>query len=458
MAGTIAKTHSKVPSWAHWQPLRLQAMIADGCAADAAMDGGARQQRPVVLLAASDRWISTARLALALNSLGCCVHLAAPRDHPALSTDAIHRRHAYNAVAPLRTLRRAIERSRAVAVIAADEAIVLQLEELWANAAEGSALRVLLQRSLGGAEVMAAARSRMQLTKIAQRRQVAIPETLELKLAGDVEGAMLHLGVPLMLKADATSGGRGVRMLRKWAGAERVWHELHHPPSLLRALHRGLRLKEWTHLRSWARAERRGISAQRFVAGHERTAMAVCNAGRVVACVCLEVLEICEDRGPSSLLRVTDDAEMTAAVERMAAALGVSGLCGFDFIAEEATGRRLLLEMNPRPTQLVHLPLGPGRDLVAAYLREVAGMRHVQDRPAATTGDTIALFPQELQRNAASAALETAHHDVPWAEPALIKRAMKVVPERLLRDARWRVTSNQPAGASVFLQKKRQSV
>ena len=101
--------------------------------------------------------------------------------------------------------------------------------------------------------------------------------------------------------------------------------------------------------------------------------MALCHEGEVVAFVCLEVVRTWYMRGSSTVVRLVEDEAMETAMRRVAGFLRVSGFCGFDFVVEGTSGTPLLIEMNPRPTQLAHLALGPGRDLVAAYVREILG-------------------------------------------------------------------------------------
>jgi hypothetical protein len=165
--------------------------------------------------------------------------------------------------------------------------------------------------------------------------------------------------------------------------------------------------------------------------------MAVCRQGEICVSACLEVVEHWSERGPSSVVRVIADAAMETAMRRVVKRIGVTGFCGFDFMEGE-DGTPLLIEMNPRPTQLVHLALGPGRDLVAAYAREVLGMAEVEDRTRLVSGDTIAVFPQELQRDPESAWLRSGYSDVPWESPELVRRALGRVPAVVTEDARWR--------------------
>ena len=165
--------------------------------------------------------------------------------------------------------------------------------------------------------------------------------------------------------------------------------------------------------------------------------MVVAHEGRVEACVCFEVVRTWYARGPSSVLRVVEDPTMRSMAERICAALGTSGFCGFDFFLETETQELVMIEMNTRPTQLVHLPCGEGKDMVAAYLRAVMGLP-CQDRPKATgLHDCVALFPQEMLRDPESELLVEAFHDVPWECPALVEQALGEVPESLRDDPHW---------------------
>ena len=413
---------------------------------ETAAEGEAIAARPVVLLLAAKRWISTARLAMALEELGCVVEMMAPAGHPAVIACGVHALHRYDPLHPVPSLQRALAKAKPVAVVAVDELMVHALEELWwtsdskhaAVAARDKATRELIRHSVGDNRTLAVGRSRMEQLKVAQEEGVAVPETVTVGRASGVEAAMRQVGMPMVLKADISSGGRGVVMIDDAGKAREAWKSLHRPVNLSRAVLRGLRYGEWAHLRRSAKRETREITAQRYVSGPERTGMAVCRDGEVLGCECMEVVRTWVARGPSSVLRVVRDEEMESAMRRMVKRLGVSGFCGFDFIVEpkngeEGSGKLLLIEVNLRPTQMVHLPLGTGRDLVAAYVREVLGVEGVQDRVAATSGELIALFPQELQRDPESEFAAQGYHDVPWKMPRLIELALAGMPEGVLR-------------------------
>ncbi|GAC1680411.1 MAG: hypothetical protein PVS2B2_18760 [Candidatus Acidiferrum sp.] len=129
-------------------------------------------------------------------------------------------------------------------------------------------------------------------------------------------------------------------------------------------------------------------------------------------------------RGPASVLRLIENAEIVATIEKIARRLSLSGLHGFDFLLEGNTETPYLIEMNPRATQVGHLALGRGRDLPAALYSALTG-KEIQEAPQVTENPTIALFPQEWLRNPESAYLRVGYHDIPWEEPDLMLECLR---------------------------------
>ena len=99
---------------------------------------------------------------------------------------------------------------------------------------------------------------------------------------------------------------------------------------------------------------------------------------------------------------------MDAAAAKIAAHFGLNGLHGLDFV-RDGDGVPHLIEVNPRATQICHLPLDG--DLPAALLG-------VPARPAATDLQQIALFPQVL---AAGEVGRQVYRDIPWDDPKLLR-------------------------------------
>ena len=228
------------------------------------------------------------------------------------------------------------------------------------------------------------------------------------------------MGLPVVLKANGTSGGDGVRIAHTLTDAERFFEDLQAPPLLARAAKRALVDHDKTLVWPSILRRRPVVNAQAFVAGREATSAVVCWKGVVLASLHFEVINKVSSAGHATVVRLIENAEMSAAAEKMVRRLNLSGVHGFDFMLEEQTGNAYLIELNPRATQVWTPGAWAGRDIPAALYAVLSG-KDVQPAPIVTEKETIALFPQEWIRDPESAFLRSAYHDVPWEEPELIR-------------------------------------
>ena len=248
---------------------------------------------------------------------------------------------------------------------------------------------------------------------------VRVPQT---EVISNIEGLrkwVARTGLPAVLKADGSSGGDGVRIVRTTEQAECAFRSLSNPPLWARATKRALINRDTTLVRPSIFRRRPTVNAQAFVLGHEATSTVVCWKGSVLAALHFEVLNKVDSTGPATVLRLIEDAEISDATRKIARRLKLSGVHGFDFMRETRTGNAYLIEMNPRTTQVGHLAFGPGRDLPAALYAAVSG-EAIHEAEMVTEKDTIALFPQEWIRDSASPYLRSTYHDVPWEAPDLV--------------------------------------
>jgi len=255
--------------------------------------------------------------------------------------------------------------------------------------------------------------------KVAREEGIRVPETEVVKTAEDVKNWIERVASPTVLKVDGTSGGEGVRMVRTAAEAQNAFRKLQAPPLAARALKRALVNQDRTLIWPALLRHRPTVNAQAYVVGHEATSAIACWRGSVLSSLHFEVLRKCNAAGHATVVRVIDNAEMSTAVEKAVRRMGLSGLCGFDFMLEAGTGNAYLIEMNPRATQVGHLTLGAGRDLPAALCGAVSD-HPSRIAPLVTENDTIALFPHEWARDPQSEFLRTGYHDVPWGAPELV--------------------------------------
>jgi formate-dependent phosphoribosylglycinamide formyltransferase (GAR transformylase) len=381
-----------------------------------------------VLVATTCRWLSTARLTVALTNAGCTVEAVCPPRHPVRKTSVLHRAHTYHGLAPLASFADAIAETKPDLIIPSDDLATRHLHDLYYRAQrdgeKGTQLRALIERSLGAPTSFPITYGRTAFMELAREEGIRVPKTAVIANLGDLRKWMDTAGLPMVLKANGTSGGEGVRIVHTVEEAERAFRRLQAPPILLRVAKWVIVDQDMTLVWPALTRRRSVVNAQTFVPGREATSLIACWNGTVLGSHHFEVLGKQESSGPATVMRLVDNPEMAAAAEKMARRLNLSGLHGFDFMLEKETGNAYLIEINARATQIGHLALGPGRDLPAALYAAVTG-NMVQPAPKLTEKDTIALFPQEWLRNPKSPFLKSGYHDVPWDEPELVRTCIR---------------------------------
>jgi hypothetical protein len=383
---------------------------------------------PKILVVATCHWVATARLATALVDAGCDVEAVCPRGHPLFRTRGPSRIYLYNPLVPLRSVDSALETSQPDFLVPCDDIATAHLHALHKAAcrsgARGATRRALLERSLGDPRGFEVVTARARLMRVAEERGVLVPCTQPIHSQDELNNWLHRYGFPAVLKTDGTFGGRGIQIVRTQSESDAAWQLLTSPPPPLRAIKRALVNRDWSDVRRCALRRRRTLSVQRFIAGQDANSTVAAWQGEVLASITAGVLQTLDEQGPASVLQLFQDEQIDAAVKTIVRELKLTGLLGFDFVIEEATGRPYLIEMNPRATQVGHLNLGSGRDLagaLAAVLTEKTIPRTVCNL---NPGDTIALFPQEWVREPTSPFLAAGYHDVPWDNPDLLRACL----------------------------------
>jgi hypothetical protein len=395
--------------------------------------------KPTVLIVTTSRWFPTARLAMALAGAGCKVDAACPAGHPLSRMRAVRRAYAYRGLLPLRSFAEAIAAVRPDFLIPGDDLATRHLHHLHARERRrgnaGQWVCELIERSLGAAESFPVVYARTAFADLAREEGIRAPKTEVIANLDALRKWVARFGLPTVLKSNGTSGGEGVRVVHTVEEAERGFRDLQSPPLLARAVKRAMIDQDKSLVWPSLLRHRSVVNAQAFVEGHEATSTVACWNGAVLACLHFEVVNKRSAAGPSSVLRLIENPEMSAAAEKMVRRLNLSGIHGFDFMLEAHTGNAHLIEINPRATQVGHLALGPGRDLPAALYSAMSG-EPLRAAKKVTENDTITLFPQEWMRDPASPFLASGYHDVPWEEPELLRACVRKLWTLNLGDSR----------------------
>jgi hypothetical protein len=360
-----------------------------------------KSMKQKILLVTTVVWSSAARLAGAFSRLGAQVEAVFPRGHALGVSRYLGGAHRYRPLAPLTSLAKAIDAAAPDRVIACDDralALLLRLDSF----------APLLEASLGPLASYRVLMARAPAIAAARQEGIPAPLTLAVDSLSDLSEALQAVGFPCVMKTDFSSGGDGVKFVGSTAEAEQAFVRLQGPPSRARSLVRAVLRRDAHFLGAALHPAAATVSLQAFIPGKPATSVFAAKDGQVLAAQHMNVLSWHGDTGPASLMQRVADPAMDEAARKIAARFRLSGLQGLDFV-RDAKGEPQLIEVNPRATQICHLPLDA--DLPAALLG-------VPPRAAATDLRQIALFPQVV----AMADLPcSVYRDIPWEDPKVLR-------------------------------------
>jgi hypothetical protein len=419
--------------------------------------------RPRVLLVDTNRWAVAARLASGFAKMGCDVAVLCPSPgHPAVKAIGVQRIFQYSGLHPLISLRLAIESFGPEIVIPSCDRSVQHLHELHAetvaNWGESAGLAKLIERSLGSPESFAITSNRYLLIEMARSEGIPVPECQSMEGIDDFRRWRAGCAPPWVIKADGTWGGRGVRIARDEAEAERLFAELTQRSSKVELVKRMIlnRDRDWV-LAEWKRAHSKLVT-QSYIDGRPANCAVACWNGEVLAGIAVEVIAANGEQGPANTVEVVSGHEMLSAARKIARRLGMTGFFGLDFMIEFGSGIPFLIEMNPRCTPPCSLSLGEGRDLVASVAAKLTHRDALLLRQPVTAKTRIAYFPQAVlgrDHSSSMAQIESAYLDIPEGEPKLFHELLhpwseRSLPGKILDFLRGRFSAKQPPPTYVF--------
>jgi hypothetical protein len=366
---------------------------------------------PYVLVAAAILWPNAVRLCRAFREVGFEVGAIALPQHPVHRSKAPDRTFQYRPKAPLASLREAIAERKPDIIVPCDDRIVSHLCALRALGDDDTSTLIETSLGLGGASGVLAKRA--TLGEMSGLPDVDVPRTDSVATTSDLRDWVRKFGLPAILKLDGSWGGNDVVVVRHKSEIRTALWEMRLRQSVLRGFQRYVTKRDVEALSR----PRSAISVQSFVPGKPANATVACWRGEALAQIAVEVVELASPFGAASVVHVVDGDAMAAAARSICRQYKLSGLHGFDFIIDERSGSAKLIEINPRATQISHLNLGPGRDLVAALFEALSG-RLAAWRPPIQSAD-ISLFPGEWRRDSLSPYLKSTFHDVPRDDPEL---------------------------------------
>jgi hypothetical protein len=392
-------------------------------------DGSSVTKSPRILLVETNNWPSAPRLAIALHQAGFVVDAVFPVGHLLAKTKVLARSFAYH-ISASRTIAEAIKISGPALIIPCDDGAALSLHRMHDRAlisktrSDRSTAQKIAE-SLGNPANFALYERRSALVLFAAEQGIPVPETHVVENADDLRSRLSSAAFPVVLKVDGTSGGRGVRILRGVEDATRIYYQLLRSPSWSQAFKRSAKGLHPRPLVARFGRVKPTITLQRYVAGRPANRAVACWRGEILAGLSVEALSIYKDTGPATVVRPIKHQQMEQTSRELVRKLGISGLCGFDFMIDEATQRALLIEMNARATQPCHLALGAAEDLLGALFSKLTGQRRRSLSPF-PRAEGIVMFPQAWVDDPQSEFIRSGYHDVPWEEPDLVRACINL--------------------------------
>ena len=328
-------------------------------------------------------------------------------------------------------LERVVERHKPVAVIPSDERSVRRLHEIVTGGLGSAPLIELLRRSLGDSRGYDTLTSKWATAQLAQRLGIAVPRQTLVRTMTEAIAFARDVGFPVILKRENTYGGMGCIVCRSEMQIRLAIAKLR--IARFRRRGRGSTAK----FRPEPPRPDEAFIVQRFHEGRLAFATCVASSGRLVGGLTVVAEQVDPaPTGASTVIRALDRPDLLQISAKLIEATGCSGFVGIDFILDSTTARPRLLEVNARVTPLCQAATLLGTDLSAAFGESFAGLAAAP--PPRKRAECVALFPGEWLRDPLSPYLETAYHDVPIDDEALILFAQRRrLPRRIWRVWRW---------------------
>ncbi len=162
------------------------------------------------------------------------------------------------------------------------------------------------------------------------------------------------------------------------------------------------------------------LTSQSFVSGVPANSMYACAQGRILGEVQARVIASEGKKGPSLVIQLMEDARISRAGAALAEALQLSGFFGLDFMLDAETGEPLLIELNPRSTQLGHIALANQPDLAGRLWAHWTG-NPLPPSGSAELGRTVCFYPKGEQFTRETASLPGCRPDVAAHEAPLLR-------------------------------------
>jgi hypothetical protein len=353
----------------HLELMRSEPLVAElAQTVDRLLDEG-EKRRALVLTGVS--WGATARLAGQLHRVGFTVEAVAPARHPLARQKSLAAFHVLRATEPLRSIETAIMKSRPDMLFPGDDFVTDLLHRLHRDT-EDVGVRATIERSLGNPEFYGRKFDRLWMNDLAASEGIGVPRTVGVASPAQLGEQLDKVGLPAFLKVDGSWGGLGVTRIERVSDSKRAWRRLTGRRHGLRAVKRALFNGDVSGVDRLLRRRRPFVSLQAAVEGQLVIVSAACYRGELLGLISARVLAQQTAFGPATKIEMDDQLPVREAVARIIRRLGLSGLCGLDFIVS-STQTPHFIELNPRATQTSDFMGETDGDFLSALLDRLGG-------------------------------------------------------------------------------------
>ncbi len=253
-------------------------------------------------------------------------------------------------------------------VVPTDETSFQHLRALYAMRSEGGRLRSPIARtiakSLGDPEICERISSQAALASLARDHGLPVPYAVEVEDEAALRSLLQSRPLPAMLKSDGGWAGAcaeivesrdaGIAAYRRVSGKARRWQEQRAGIS---------DVMQPRPCAVWLQQHIDGVAVTRSVA---------CRDGEVLAGISAEPLK----SGPTLAAKIIHHPALDGIAACLAKVLNLSGIVGFEFILERATGKPWLIAVKPYATPIAQLVAAGDVGLPDALYAGFVGLPH----------------------------------------------------------------------------------
>lgn len=374
-----------------------------------------------LILSMMPGYFGISRLPKSLKSKGIKVIVLAPSDSYIASTSYIDHLYTFQSNTEYaRVFYNIIRNHRVDILIPGGDLDIMFLKQLIGSSF--SILRAklkikkLLRLSVGSGNSLTVLSNKSLFQTNMSKLNIPSPNNVLVYSKKDLEEEMKKRKFPVVLKLDFGASGSNVRICYDTNELQSSWLELS-SKSKIKLSQKIINIgKILMGLPKMSGSQ--VVSIQNYIEGNICYHSVFASKGKVLSEFSVKTLKSNPEKtGPSSVVEVIDNQEISANISKVIKKLEYSGFACFDYILDNQN-ISYMLECNPRPTAITHLSDKCGANLIDAMLFHLGNVKEFEDQ-LKVEYPVIALFPNEIRRDVNSEYIAKYYHDIPLDDECL---------------------------------------